>query len=73
MAFEEGKIMNKEKIVNLAAGELTDEELLEVNGGAIKFQLMRVACVHCGRHFNVNIKKSKAKCPHCKEFNEFAG
>lgn len=66
--------MNDEKMINMPAGELADDELLEVSGGAIKgIKLMRVACVNCGRHFNFNSKKTKAKCPHCKVFNEFAG
>ncbi len=65
--------MNNENMSSIPVGELADDELLEVNGGMKGIKLMRVACVNCGRHFNFNAKKAKAKCPHCKVFNEFAG
>ncbi len=62
---------------------MTDDELLGVSGGmaarsrggngAVKSNIMRIACCDCGQPFYADVNKSECKCPMCGVVNFFHG
>ncbi len=55
---------------------LREEDLENISGGkTVKIQIMKIACIHCGIPFNVDVSKPSAICsnPKCKKINYFSG